>query len=434
MLALTIRGATEYLDEADQENAMGRYWTARNDGDASAKLVKIDRNPDDDPDPKPPTAPGQVSAVAQARIAIQDRSLKANGFSMAKPLFAAGTRVLPLGDQNFKLERIKVEQMPVWNDAANRVFDMINVENRQDIDVLLRDVRMTPSGELVVKGEPHAIGEDAFHQLVSLMGVGNGARYLASCPIDLRATNVNRQAELQRNRTLRLRTRQDGEGRAVFATVTPSYASVDTDRVLATVTPDLADSHVELIYDGTGARATGLFMPDQVVDLAAGDIFKVGVRIETDDTGRGRIRVSAVAFRNRCLNLIVIGEGTVETVSAVHKGDPARILDTVKDGVIAARAKVGDFLEAWGHARKRTIDVAATLRNWVDDKKLGNIAVRDRDEAVEQLLQSWRVEPGDTLADAVNAVTRSAHESPWWTRDLRAELEQRAANLVLVPA
>ena len=296
--------------------------------------------------------------------------------------------------------------------------------------MLLRDVRMSDQGALLVKGEPHALAEDAFHQLMSLMGLGNGARYLANCPTDLRATNVNRQAGLQRNRTLRLRTRQDGEGRAVFATVTPSYASVDTDKVLAAVTPDLTDSHVELLYDGSGARATGLFMPDRIVDLAAGDVFKVGVRVTTDDTGRGRIRVEAVAFRNRCLNLIVIGEGTVETVSAVHKGDPARILDTVKMGVLAARGKVGDFLAAWGHARQTTIDVAATIKAWVDDKKLGTISPRDRDKAVEQLLTSWRVEPGDTLADAVNAVTRSAHESPLWTRDFRAELEQRAARLV----
>lgn len=57
-----------------------------------------------------------------------------------------------------------------------------------------------------------------------------------------------------------------------------------------------------MLYDGTGGRATALWMPDQVVDLVAGDLFKVGVRIQTDDTGRGRIRVAGVVWRNRCLN------------------------------------------------------------------------------------------------------------------------------------
>jgi len=177
-------------------------------------------------------------------------------------------------------------------------------------------------------------------------------------------------------------------------------------------------------------------MPDQVQDLAAGDIFKTGVRIETDDTGRGRIRVTGVAFRNMCLNLIIIEEGEVETVNLVHRGDPDRILEVVRGGVAQARAKVSAFLEAWGYARTVKVDVEEVLKQLVLERKIQVKGVRsaeERDAVVEVLLTAWRAEPGNTLADAANAVSRAAHEHPLWDVAVREELERQAARLVLVP-
>jgi hypothetical protein len=264
-----------------------------------------------------------------------------------------------------------------------------------------------------------------------------GARYLAEkCDGSLRAVNVNRQLRKTPNRTLTLRTRkgEDHDARTVYATVTPAYAPVDTDRVLQAVEPHLAEARTEMVYDGSGVKATALWMPDQVVDLAAGDIFKAGVRVETDDTGRGRIRVSAVVVRNRCLNLLIIGEGTVETVSAVHKGSPETILNRVAQGIGEARAKIGDFLQAWGHARTVKTDPERLIKLWVEHRELGNISPKERDSVVEALLSAFHKEPGDTLADAVNAVSRAAHETVAWGMDFRAELERHAARLVYVAA
>ncbi len=295
---------------------------------------------------------------------------------------------------------------------------------------------MLDDGRLRFDDEDVGIEPAAFQQLCQLAGFGSGVRYLSdACDPGLRATNVNRQLSRGTERPIVFRTRVTGDGRrSVYATVTPKYQPVDTDVVLREVASELAESRVEMLYDGSGVRATALFMPDQVVDLAAGDIFKVGVRLETDDTGRGRVRVTAVVWRNLCLNLIVLGVGTVETFSAVHRGDRQGIFDRLRDGVGRARSAVGDFLEAWGHARCVEVDVPATVRKWIEDKRLGAIPVKDVDRAVKEVLGSWSREPGTTLADAVNAVTRSAHESHWWSRDLRQELEERAARLVLVGA
>jgi len=82
------------------------------------------------------------------------------------------------------------------------------------------------------------------------------------------------------------------------------------------------------------------------------------------------------------------------------------------------------------------VDPEETFRTWLKDRKLQLKGVRsdaDRDRVVEALLASWQREPGDTLADAVNAVTRAAHENPFWGVNIREEMERQAAKLVFAP-
>ncbi len=429
MFALTIAGATEHLPEEQREAAMQRYWSARQGGDATAHLVRVEAPPEP---PTPPTAPRQVSPVAEERITRQSQWLEKAGFSVPPPIFAPGTRVLPLGDSNFQLERRRVEELPRFPDAANRVIEEIGREQRHDVPVKLGELHMEDSGELVANGEHLGLEVDAFQQLLVASGLGAGARYLSEkCGPELRAYNVNRQFA-GRDRELMFRTRRgQGGQRTAFAVVTPSYTAVDTDDVLREAMNPLDDTHSELSYDGTGVGATALFMPDQVVDLAAGDVFKVGVRIETDDTGRGRIRVSGVVWRNLCLNLLIIGEGTVETVSAVHRGDRQAMLDAVRNGVDRARETVGPFLEAWGHARTVKVDIESTFKGWIETKQLPSRNEKDGEQLFDALVDAWKIEPGDTLADAVNAVTRAAHRS---TSNLNVQqaLERRAARLLIV--
>jgi len=435
MLALTINGATENVADDSKEEAMKRYWEARQQGDRSARLVVVEKPPETDPDPPPcPTAPGVISKVAVERLERQEEWLKTAGFQVPPPIYAPGTRVKPLGDRNFKLERQRVEDMPRFPDAANRVIQAIANERRADLRVELGDIRMGVDGTILVDDQELGLEVDAFQQLAVTAGFGMGTKYLTTaCDAKLRAVNVNEQLDGRRREAV-LRVREDGEGqRSVYAIVTPTYSVVDTDHVLQEVADELKDAHTELVYDGNGIKATALFMPDEVVDLAAGDIFKVGVRIETDDTGRGRVRVTAVVFRNRCLNLILIGEGAVETVSAVHKGDREKILTTVKEGVTKAREAVGPFLEAWGHARTVVVDIPATFRAWVEEKKISARGAKERDQVVEVLLAAWHKEPGNTLADAVNAATRAAHEAEGFGADWAEEIEKLAARAILVP-
>lgn len=446
MLALTINGATEHLPEADKDNAMRRYWDAKCKGDASANLVRIEEviaantpmpDPDDDPPTAPPAAAATVSPLALARIRRDEAWLADAGFALKPPVYAPGTRVLPVGDANFATERRRVEGLPPFPGAAAAVATAVALERRRDVPLALSAVAMSENGHLVLDGTEYAVEHGAFLQLALQTGFGMGARYLTErCSPELRAQNVNHQLAKHPDKSLVFRTRAERgeERRRIFATVTKGYAACDTDLVLDAVRPSLSDARAELVYDGSGVTATALFMPDHIVDLAAGDVFKAGVRVRTDDTGRGRVRIAAVLWRNRCLNLLIIDEGEVETVSEVHRGDPARILAAVGEGVEAARGKVAHFLDAWGHARTVKVDPTETIRRWVAEKKVTPQSEKLRDQLVEAILTAWYVEPGETLADAVNAVSRAAHETPSFTMDYREQLERQAARLVLVPA
>jgi len=440
VIQLTIGGTVSHHPEEDADKAMRLYWEAKSDGDATALIERVDRVPQLPPKTRSdatPTPRGTVSELARERIARQDESLAKAGFSVRPPIYAPGTRVVELGDENFRIERERVENLPRFPDAAECVVRAIEAENREDIEVPASSVKMLESGELLVEGTSLELERPAFQQLATLCSFGSGAKYLAEhCPADLRAMNVNRQLKGLRRRVT-LRTREARGSRRVFAAVTPTYSPVDSDSVLRAITPDLKDAHAELRYDGTGIEATALFMPDEIVDLAAGDVFKIGVRASSNDTGRGRIRLSAVVWRNLCLNLIILDEAESATVNQVHRGSTDKILSSLEDGVLAAREKVSDFLEAWGHARSVRVNAKDELKRLVEERKLKLPGIRSaekRDQVVEELLSAWSSEPDDSQAGVVNAITRAAHTVEWWNMDLREELERQAARLVKVPA
>lgn len=436
MLALTINGATTYLDRSKEDEALQQFWFARQSGDTSAKLVRVDAAELPRTVSSGPVAAGAVSEVALQRIVHQEALARQAGFSLAAPLYSPGTKVETAGEDRFRLERRRIEDLPRFDDAANDVINVIRSENREDIRLSTTDFQMTNRGTILVDSlDEFGIEKPAFAQLANLMSFGSGTRYLSTRAPDQRAMNVNRELS-HCDREVVFRTRGQGGARRIYACVTPTYAPVDADTVLqATMaTRELAEANAELAYDGNGVQATAIWMPDTIVDLAAGDIFKSGIRISTNDVGRGRIRISATLWRNLCLNLIVVDAADSVTLSAVHRGDPNRVLTQLGDGIREAKGKLQGFLEAWGVARKTPVNAKELLRSWVTKKrlKLPSRSAEERDRSVELLLSQWRHEPGDDLASCVNAVTRSAHADDW-PIDIQHHLEREASRLVLLP-
>jgi hypothetical protein len=96
-----------------------------------------------------------------------------------------------------------------------------------------------------------------------------------------------------------------------------------------------------------------------------------------------------------------------------------------------ARETVGPFLEAWCFARETQVDVRTTFEDWIASKKLPSRNEKDGEHLFDMLVDAWQIEPGKTLADAVNAVTRAAHRSDG-THRVQQELERRATRLVAI--
>src|SRR5262249_21384061 len=118
---------------------------------------------------------------------------------------------------------------------------------------------MLPDGRMVSDFGSVPLSERALEGLGRLVTPG-GAGYLASCPPDLRATNVNHwlAGAVQRDRDgvfkprqIALRARQTGSGCEIFSIVGPRHAPLDSD-VIATklngVVPK--EPRGEVVYDG----------------------------------------------------------------------------------------------------------------------------------------------------------------------------------------
>jgi len=369
-----------------------------------------------------PTKAGEVSPFAQARIAADEDAAQRAGFALPPPVFAAGTRVIDVGDENFATERRAVERLPAFGDAARSVIAQIEAEERRDAEGAMSILRLDVEGRLRRVGREQTPGmliePRAFGSFCQRGGFGRGTAYLRdSCDPELRALNVNVQLgglERSKGPQAKLRTRLDANGdRSVFAVVSPGYAAYDADRFLQDGTPALADANAEILYDPEHCtlRADALWMPDQVVDLAAGDVFKAGVRLRTSDDGKGSVVVEAVLHRNLCLNLIIIGKAQVETVRERHIGDVRRIAENVRAGVEDARARVGHFLGQWGKARTLQIDFEAELTKATEGAIKAGAPKGASDALKAAFAMAYAKEPGGTAADMSNAITRAAHEA-----------------------
>jgi hypothetical protein len=257
------------------------------------------------------------------------------------------------------------------------------------------------------------------------------------------------------NKDIELKTRTrytGGADRSVFAFVGKSYAAFDADRIAETLLTPFHQLQEE--YGDAGApRGAGLYRPedsslrvdsiwhaDTIVDAAAGDVFKVGLRFRSSDSGGGSIKANLVAWRNRCLNFIIIGQGDVEILRRTHRGSIEDVTVDLTAATEKAREFVKGFAQDWGLLRKTNIakiklwgeeydSVPLALKAMVDMGKIDGVTANA--VSTEALLSAWTQEPGNTLADLINAVTRYAHAAKIGI-DRQEKVERGAGDLIPV--
>jgi hypothetical protein len=381
---------------------------------------------------------GSVSQLAANRIARHEAYLAQNGIILPPPVYTAGTRVIDTGHDNFRTSRMEWEKLPFAKDAALALAKTVNDENRDDVVIPADKLKMNPDGTISIPDGPLKtrniyVEPIGFGQLIeSANGVLPRAKSLmAMLRPGLRAQVFNEQIVRLVNTPLKLRLRDNRGGKqareSLYSVVSKSYSAFDINELARTLADSFADAgyRAEVAYDPatTKLKFTAYYHADKVVDLAAGDVFKVGVQITAADNGTGGINVKAVAIRNRCLNLIILGTGEANLLSKRHRGEQSFTEVLIWDAINRATDIFAPFAEEWGIARR--VDMGAVVNSLVKDedlitedqnKSIANWLAYESDvgKAVnvkpevfsDMLMATLAREPGDSIADWTNALTR----------------------------
>lgn len=367
------------------------------------------------------TAPGTVSELARARVEAHDEYFRSKGLALPPPIYAPGMRVLSLGDENFKLSRQKHEELPLVEDSMQLIKDQVNRELRDDLVVQLRDVKMLDDGTLNIGSECFRLETIGLEQIINqLADVLPRARSLMlKLEPDLRAQVFNRQlAKANQSDELKIRTRVGGSTKtSIYSVVTKSYTPFDINVIANSVYKSLAGKGYrgEAYYNpkDTKLRVNAFYHADNIVDLAAGDVFKTGITVKASDNGTGGIHVAAVVIRNLCLNLIILGEGNKKLLSKRHRGELQDIAWRIDMAIAAGDSMFEPFAKEWKIARNTP---ASDYFAEYDEKAIATQLAAELDigyklEVIEALLEeAYNKERGTSLADWNNALTR-LHES-----------------------
>jgi len=391
-----------------------------------------------------------VSDHAVERIALHEAKLLTIGIALPPPVYAPGSTVVPLGEENFRTQRTTWEQQTPIRVGLEAVRDAVRAERRIDGNVAGSSLRMTPEGMLTRGKQALALEENGFRLLLQNMGevFPRALPVLLKAKPDARADFFNRMMEDYGDEVgdVKIRTREYNGVRSVFAVTSPTYGVRDADciaeDIIAGLEGAVEEARGEVVYDPatTNLRVNATWHARTIVDLAAGDVFQLGASYSSNDARGGSIIVDGNAWRNLCLNLIIIGEASANLLRRRHRGNMASVAEDIKAKTECVTDLFASFADSWGILRKASIanvtlwgekfaSVPEALAWAVEHKKID----ADVKAAVlaEAVLTGWKEEQGNTLADLLNAVTRS-HMSASINQWQREQLERAAGQLVPV--
>jgi hypothetical protein len=248
-----------------------------------------------------------------------------------------------------------------------------------------------------------------------------------------------RMLDAARSTVLRHRDAPDGSGRSLYAVVSPSYGAHDADAIaqdLARMAP--GDVSGAVVYDADRAALTWELASMRDVPPVVGEVWKAGLRGGSKDDGTGSAWNSGAFWRAICCNLTT---EVLETSRSRQRHRGQHVSERFRVQLLEAWKAMGPAFDTFRNRWTVLADTAATdilggdsvtdaIANLVDqDKGLRDAVGIKRDALVAMLLQSHSNDPGDSLADVVNAVTR-LHEAKL-TIPARAAVEAHAGVMVM---
>jgi len=396
------------------------------------------------------TGNGGVSAVAVAR---QDKFDEAQRQAFAKlgheftptaPVFERGTRVDPtIGAANFSKEGARINALP-GREAMLAAADVIDAEKRMQFSVRLPELEaVADNGRLLLRrrgkradgraNPARPVSTEFVRALVRnhpAFDVVGPALYtpagLGGLDVSDKAAQLNKflQDRVAPSLDLAKRTVKQGglvsihtrrtaadDGWELYHVSSKRHTSHHLNgaqflRAAARAMPD--DLKYEVTYDRntTDVQFNAWAMPNHVVDLSAGDVFKGGISGGTSDIG-GSYWGGLQFIRNLCLNLIILADERAEAFRVSHNANPTTVLRKMRQGIADSDAAFDLIREQWGMLREVEVeDPKAVLAELAKVIGLPRRSAAERDASVEMLLNGWAAEPGNTKADLLNAVSR----------------------------
>jgi len=444
---LIYTDATGLSQTLAYEAAMALYASHGFTGKLAAPPAAVVAEP---PTPAAPL-PAKQTVNDAGGVAARERNgrhmaaLDSLGFALPDPFFTVGTPLAASGKDKFRALAVDHAQKPLIEDAAREAASMIAAEKRTNFTVALRDLTITPDGQITRGKGAIPLEPLAWEALVGMAApvLPSAKALLRVVDPDLRAELWNRQArKLDAGKVAQIGVRSVGGHWQAFRAVSGTYpTSAQADRVLGGVAEALAGEGMRgsVFYDpaSTRVRWEAAWMAPQSIDPRVGDVFRVGAAGSTADAANGGFRVGMGVTRILCVNL-TIADGYVAAYRRAHRGNLDGVVPEIAATIKAVPEAFAAFAADWQIARDTAIkhvalfgktyaDVPTALAALVESGEIdAGIA---RDAQIEALLGGFKSEPGDTLADLLNAVTRAAHQTAW-DDAARASLERRAGELL----
>src|SRR5258708_4186607 len=106
----------------------------------------------------------------------EDIAIKA-GFALQAPIYALGTPVNEVGEENYRALRRDFEKLPVFKRLVKDALAQIEGEKRADGHGKICDLKMSEDGTIEVPGQcaPLHISKRAFEQLLYRAGMPRGS-------------------------------------------------------------------------------------------------------------------------------------------------------------------------------------------------------------------------------------------------------------------
>ena len=340
-------------------------------------------------------------------------------------------------------QRKKYEEMRSFHEVCDDAIATVQAENREDITLPLADLKISDEGVLVRRDyEDIPTAGDAITGLPMGEVAWQHHTQMApkSVPARLRG-NVHGWLHNKRSSAV-FRTHQapkDKGMRSAFSTVSTKYQAHDLDQMATLMKEVISDNYKgSLRYCNDGGRYEVSAILARPFDVD-GDIHRVTVTARSADNGTASQSVFFKAWRQKCSNGIYVQDSTLVSRTR-HMGDGVKLREQFAQGLEMASQAIESFSTHWKNAQHAQfvdknsgapLDAKECLKRLAANRLVHVPHVRPR--AMFELLEgAWNKEPGQSVADVINAATRLAHENAdnWKSEWYQDDVEQQAGSLL----